>query len=292
MQGNEEGCTRDLNREDEEGEMPEPKEPTEPKEPVESKEPVEPKEPESKEPTETVEPTETPEDKAKRLEDELKKKDKQIGDLQHRVDGLFAKTKELESSKGKEKTWDDLSIEELKDYRRKARAAQDDELIDFINDKIAEKSADKRIKDEADRREANYIRINTWKEISIKYPDLKNQNSEHYQETVRFIQENSVYDDLLRFPEGHARAAEIVAKDLQLRKLQNVDKEKKSAEDKLSKERTKKDLGKGERKGEALGEDENLAKLKKAAEESGNPYSREWRIYLKALEDKQNLKEK
>jgi len=253
-------------------------EPQEPKEPIEPQEPIEPKEP-----AEPQEPVESPEEKAKKLEDELRKKDKVIGDLQHRVDGLYARSKELESSKGKEKTWDDLGVEELKDYRRKARAAQDDELVDFINDKIAEKTATTRIKEEADKREANYIRINTWKEVSSKYPDLKNQDSEHYQETVKFIQGHPKFDDLLDYPDGHAEAALIVADRLQLRKLQNVDKEKKSAEDKLGKEKIKKDLGRGERKG-AGAEDESLSKLRKAAEESNNAYSREWRTYLTALE--------
>lgn len=240
-------------------------------------------------PKESKDTTETPEDRARRLEEELKKRDKTIGDLQHRVDGLFAKVKESESSSKKERTWDDLTVNELKAYRTKARTAGDDELVDFINDKIGEKTASERIKAEADKREASYVRVNTWKETVNRLPDLKDQNSELYQETVKFIQANPKFDDLLDYPDGHARAAEIVADRLELKKLKNVDKEKKAVDDKLNKEKVKKDLGKADRKGSSQGEDESLAKLRQSAESSGSPYSREWRTYLAALEkrDKQ-----
>lgn len=239
-------------------------------------------EPEPKPPT-IEELTTQISDLKKQIEDGEGKSQRVIDQLQKRLDTATWQRDNVK--KGGERDWDDLSIEELKNYRVKARDIGNLEMVDFLTDKIAEKKTDVRVNKEAEYRESKYIRETTWKEALKEFPDLADESSEHHKETQAYVSRHKNFDNIMAFPDGHAEAARIVADRLKLKKLHNTDKTVAAKDKELLKERGKTSLGTTSSRPATKEGREQLDKLRDTAENSGSPYSKEWRVYFKALDD-------
>jgi len=208
--------------------------------------------------------------------------------MQKRIDELTyrAKSAEEQAKSSKGKTWDDLSVDELKKYRTYYRQEANDSMVDFLNDKIVEQSTKQQTLEQIKLERANAIRVNSWARVVEDYPELKDPNSEHYKKTVEVIQQNPLFDDIKQAPEGHAAAARLAAEELLRSKLTSTTKKVKAAKQKLQSEQNKLGLESGSGKQISDSPSTKLEKLRVAAENSGNPYSTQWRTYLKALDNK------
>jgi len=219
------------------------------------------------------------------------KAEKGIESMEERINRLTYEVKSTkeQASKPKEKTWDDLSVDELKKYRAHYRKEGNDDGVDFVNDKIAEKLADEKATSKMALRDASKLRVDSWADVVSIYPDLKNKNSEHYKKTLEIVRKNPKLDNIELNPEGHAVAARLAGEEMLREKVRGATKKAQATKAKLTKEQAKLGLESGTKKAVAT---DTIDKLRKAAENSKGPYSREWRAYFSALDKRDKAKRK
>lgn len=202
-----------------------------------------------------------------------------IEQLTKRVDSLTYKVKTNEQS-GKEKTWDDLDVDQLKDYRTHYRKEGNDEMVDFLNDKIVDRKSEQVADGKFQLQANNKARIDAWSKVKVDYPELADTSSEHYKKTLALIQARPELNNVMLIPDGHAAAARIVAEEIMRQKLHGKDTQIKATKNKLSKSQAKLGLESGTQK--AVASKSSMEKLLKTAVDSNNPYGIEWRNYWKA----------
>lgn len=223
-------------------------------------------------------PKSVPYARFKQVNSQLKTTRGELAEVRSRLDQLTERLGEREDGK-KEKTWDDLNVDELKRARQHYREKGDDNMVDFISDKIAERLADQRAETRLSERERKAIKEQSWAEVLRDYPELQNTDSALYQRTKQLIQRDRRFSDP-QFPEGFAVAARLAAEQLlRERALANRKKDRL-----LSKKVRDSQRREGlEAKGRGGGAPKtSLDKLEEEAVNSGDPYSPAWRRLLKA----------
>lgn len=232
--------------------------------------------------------TKTPEELAKEIKElttKLDKSGKATSSLERRIDQLTREKKEAQAAvaKGKDKGWDDLSIQELRQYRNHFKKEDNDEMVIFLEDKIIDKKAGEVADKKVSQGENKTIRAATWAEAQKKYPDLKDKDSEHFQLAGKILAKYPQLNDINKNPQGHAVAAYLAAEELLYGKIHNKDALLKLTKDQIARANDKASLEPGGARPAV--DTGSLDKLEKAALASGDPYSSAWRRYTKALQE-------
>ena len=214
----------------------------------------------------------------------LQKSERLNEQLQSRVDQLFAQSKSQKES-GRRDSWEQFSDSEIEELESRAEAAGDTRKAKFFSKMLNDRSVDRKIEKARQEERSNLTREMTWGKVTEKFPDLNNPDSEHYRRTVKYIQANPEFDNLSRMPAGHARAAEIVARDMEVERLQGIEKKVLAKENELKQKQSKESLGESSQKSEGSTGRDKLDELYEAAVKSGDPFSREWKAYLTAEEN-------
>lgn len=206
--------------------------------------------------------------------------------MQKRIDQL---TYELKSHQekidsNKEKSWNDLSVDELKKYRAHYREEGNDAMIDYLEDLIVDKKLESRLTTDKQVNLSNQTRIESWNIVTNEYEDLKNPNSEHYKMTQEIVASDPRFNDINTFPEGHAVAARLAAEKLLRQKVvaSSQDAEKLAVRAKQDKQKNSLSVPSLQ----APESSSNKAKLLEEAVSSGNPHSAAWKKYFKAIRQK------
>ena len=217
-----------------------------------------------------------PYERFKQVNDKVKTLEQELEQLKQQV----AKPQQTES---KEKTWEDLNVDELEKVIDYYAEQGDHKMVAKANKYLAKRVASEQVsefKTSVDQdRDFSKVRVETWTAAVKEYPDLAKPTSEHYKLTEALVKSDPRFNQV---PDGHALAAKIVA--AQLLTAENT---KLKAEHNALKQRIlkagKKDALEGGGRSVATG-GSSLEQLEKAAIDSKNPFSPETKAYLKALD--------
>lgn len=183
---------------------------------------------------ETSQEKETPPDSTELLE-RVSRLEKDKESMQSRIDQLTFEKKTLQEQgqDQKSKTWEDLSIDELKVHRerfldegdmRKVLAVQD-----LINDKVAKGQTEQLTASRKQERERENSARQAWGEVQQTFSVTKDEDFNAEKEDSRviqiarkIIQENPYLDDLEKYPQGHAFAIKEAHRILVVEKLGKI----------------------------------------------------------------------
>jgi len=211
--------------------------------------------------------------------------------MQKRIDELTWQIKSIkeQQTEKKEKTWDDLNSTELRPYIKHYVDEGNGEMVAFLTELLADKKIEERLSKQDSKHVTEATRVQTWTAVTKEYPELQDVNSEHYQRTLKLVQSDKRFDDIVNFPEGHSIAARLVAEQILKEKLHNKATEEKvvtkQARDAALK--TSLDTSTG-RRVERSSPSDIFRKMEEASDDK-QPYGVKWKEILKDLNKKSGV---
>lgn len=205
--------------------------------------------------------------------------------MQKRIDQLTSELKSIkeQSESKKEKTWDDLNSKEIEDYIAHYSDEGNGKMVAFLTDKLTDKKINERFSKNNQETQSHTVRRQTWDATVNEFPDLKNPESEHYKRTLEMVNSDPRYNDIQKFPEGHAVAARMVAVDILREQLKNQGVKSKEADAIAKKQVAKNSLDVSSGRNTGASDKDDLSKAMDRAMDSKNPYGSEWKEVLRKI---------
>ncbi len=157
-------------------------------------------------------------------------------------------SKQTESTEPKQRTWKDLSAQELKTHRQQFRSDGDHDKADAINDILLEKTRDDTLAKLEQDNQAATARDKSWNDTSSKYAEYAQNDPEfdlNNKDSKLFILADKVYAQnghLKNIPTGESIAVEMAASELLKGKYDALGKTATSTKSALTKEQSKTSL--------------------------------------------------